>query len=194
MTSSKRKRSTPKQSDVHAGPRKKPYSPPGFQKLNQVTARAKLEAEAARDNLGAQEMLRHLDQATKNSGRTARLGTSQMRSLLVRLQTLVIELLELNSELERDTGSPTGTEARSDLAANPSVLRAFKGLVDHSRHLIWPYVLQAEQRFGLDVHGAMQQYRMDRVRQMLGAIQRAPASEATRSFLGEVRRMADGEN
>jgi len=114
-------------------------------------------------------------------------------SIVNRLQKLMAELMELNAELEQDTAT-LAVERSSPILTQYALLKAFKGVLDHSRHLLWPYLLGAEQRAEDNVLHALQTYRMERIRQMLEAIQRdrelSGSSKPVDLFLGELERKA----
>jgi tRNA A37 methylthiotransferase MiaB len=115
-----------------------------------------------------------------------------MTSPVARLQKIVHDLMELNSELEKDLAT-LAVERNSPLLKEYALLAAFKGVVDHTRHLTWPYLLSAEQHAEDNVLHAMQRYRMERIRQMLDAMQRdheALGSKPVELFFNELQRKA----
>ena len=115
-----------------------------------------------------------------------------MNSPLDRLQRLTREIMELNAELEKDLAT-LAVERNSPLLSEYALLNAFKGVLDHTRHLIWPYLLGAEQKAEDNVMYAIQRYRMERIRQMLDAMQRDHEALGTKPvalFLSELQRKA----
>lgn len=116
-------------------------------------------------------------------------------SIVDRLQKLTNELMELNAELEQDMAT-LAVERSSPVLNQYALLKAFKGVLDHSRHLLWPYLLAAEQKAEDNVLHAMQTYRMDRIRQMLEAMQRdrqaSGQSQGVDLFLSELQRRVSG--
>lgn len=117
-----------------------------------------------------------------------------MTSPVARLQQIMHELMELNSELEKDLAT-LAVERSSPLLNEYALLSSCKGVLDHTRHLIWPYLLAAEQKAEDNVLHAMQRYRMERIRQMLDAMQRdheSLHSKPVELFLSELQRKASG--
>ncbi len=115
-----------------------------------------------------------------------------MTSPVARLQQIMNALMELNSELEKDLAT-LAVERSSPLLNEFALLSSFKGVLDHTRHLTWPYLLAAEQKAEDNVLHAMQRYRMERIRQMLDAMQRdheALHSKPVELFLNELQRKA----
>lgn len=112
-------------------------------------------------------------------------------SIVNRLQKLTAELMELNAELEQDMAT-LAVERSSPVLNQYALLKAFKGVLDHSRHLLWPYLLGAEQKAEDNVLHAMQSYRMERIRQMLEAVKRdreaSGPSQHVDLFLSEIQR------
>jgi hypothetical protein len=110
-----------------------------------------------------------------------------------RIQKLTSELMELNAELEKGLAT-LAVERSSPLLTEYALLKAFKGVTDHARHVLWPYLLGAEQKAEENVLHAMQMYRMERIRQMLEAIQRDQGISGTTQpvelFLSELQRKA----
>lgn len=113
-----------------------------------------------------------------------------MTSPVTRLQQIMHDLMELNTELEKDMAT-LAVERSSPLLHEFALLSACKGVLDHTRHLIWPYLLAAEQKAEDNILHAMQRYRMERIRQMLDAVQRdqeAMQSKPVELFLNEIQR------
>ncbi|MDP9269257.1 MAG: hypothetical protein M3P27_13175 [Acidobacteriota bacterium] len=115
-----------------------------------------------------------------------------MPALPDRIDRLVHELLAVNSKLE---AALREAESRPDselLLQHAGLLKSFKGAVDHTRHLLWPYVLGSEQNAEQNIMQAMQVYRMERIKQMLTAVRRDDrASDSVKLFLSEVQRLAE---
>lgn len=115
-----------------------------------------------------------------------------MNSPVSRLQRLTHELMELNTELEKDLAT-LAVERNSPLLNEYALLNAFKGVLDHTRHLLWPFLLSAEQHCEENIVHAIQRYRMERIRQMLDAMQRdheALGTKPVELFLSELQRKA----
>lgn len=114
-----------------------------------------------------------------------------MSELVSRIHRLTQELLELNTRLEQDLAT-FSVDRSSELFQQYALLKAYKGVLDHSRHLIWPYVLGAEQNAQRNAKHVMQDYRMERIRQMVTALKQTDdRSPATQLFLSELRRLTD---
>src|SRR4051812_10274785 len=92
-----------------------------------------------------------------------------MLPLTDRVIRLTQELIQINSELERELGTVAGG-AESGVTTGYSVLNTMKGVVDHTRHLLWPFVVAAHQRNEENVRIILQGYRMTRIREMLAAL------------------------
>jgi hypothetical protein len=106
------------------------------------------------------------------------------------------DLMELNAELEKDLAT-LAVERSSPLLNEFALLSSLKGVLDHTRHLTWPYLLAAEQKAEDNVLHAMQRYRMERIRQMLDAMQRdqeAMQSKPVELFLNELKRKASASS
>ena len=56
-------------------------------------------------------------------------------SIVNRIQKLTSELMELNAELEKDMAT-LAVERTSPILSHYGLLQAFKGILDHSRHLL----------------------------------------------------------
>jgi hypothetical protein len=115
-----------------------------------------------------------------------------MPSLTDRLIRLTQELIEINRELEQDIAA-TSAGAAPEVTAGYAVLNTFKGVVDQTRHLLWPFVIAAHQRSEENLTAIMQGYRMNRIRQMMGSLQEddeQKPSDTVRLFLAEVERLA----
>jgi hypothetical protein len=96
-------------------------------------------------------------------------------------------------------------EAKSALEAHDAELAAqldyellddFKRSLDHSRHLIWPYIIALQQHSPENIDYALQLYRMQRVREMLMAMRKDKETFDTdpkiKLFLSELQRLAAG--
>ena len=115
-----------------------------------------------------------------------------MTSPVARLQQIMHDLMELNAELEKDLAT-LAVERSSPLLHEFALLSSLKGVLDHTRHLTWPYLLAAEQKAEDNILHAMQRYRMERIRQMLDAMQRdheALHTKPVELFLNEIQRKA----
>lgn len=114
-----------------------------------------------------------------------------MPPLTDRLIRLTQELIEVNAELERDLAITKGGQV--DETAGYTVLNTFKGVLDQTRHLLWPFVIAAHQRSEEKLTAIMQNYRMSRVRQMLDALHEEDQhdrSDTVRLFFSEIERLA----
>src|SRR5512146_1624865 len=98
------------------------------------------------------------------SDQTSARGRIPMTSTVSRMQKITSELMELNAELEKELVT-LAAERSSPLLTEYALLKAFKGVLDHTRHVMWPYLLGAEQKAEENVLHAMQMYRMERIRQ-----------------------------
>ena len=106
-----------------------------------------------------------------------------------RIDRLVHELLAVNSKLEAALREAE-KKPDSELLQHLGLLKSFKGAVDHTRHLLWPYVLGTEQNAEHNIMQALQAYRMERIKQMLAAVRRDDAaSDSVKLFLSEVERL-----
>ena len=115
-----------------------------------------------------------------------------MSPLTDRLISLTQQLIEINRELEQDMAA-TSAGATPEVTAGYTVLNTFKGVLDQTRHLLWPFVIAAHQRSEEKLTAIMQGYRMNRIRQMIGSLQEDDAvdpSDTVRLFFGEVERLA----
>src|ERR1051325_10767839 len=109
-----------------------------------------------------------------------------MSDLVTRLNTLTQELLQLNSELEKETTALSSNHS-TPLVRQLGRLKAFKTVVDHTRHVLWPLVLGAEQHAEQNVARAIRDYRMERIMDMVLALQQdSDSHEATRLFFSEL--------
>lgn len=117
-----------------------------------------------------------------------------MTNLSEEIRTLAAALHRLSDKLETKA---TDSSFDSELAASLSLklLEDFKNALDQARHTVWPYIIALQQGSPENVDFALQQYRMQRVREMLSAIRRdeeALRSDAkTRLFLAEMNRMTN---
>lgn len=110
-----------------------------------------------------------------------------MSDLLKEVQTLTEKLEGLRKAMENEIpvsqlASPSDYETLSN----------FKTALDHVRHLVWPCLLSMEQGCPDEVNYALQIYRMQRVREMIQAIQQledAAVDAKTELFLAEVNRL-----
>ncbi len=118
-----------------------------------------------------------------------------MPEIVARIHKLTQDLLDLNAELEQELAG-FAVDRSSALFSEYGLLMAFKGILDHSRHLVWPFVLGAEQKAERNIGVVMQSYRIDRIRQMVASLQqdREGAPEVTRLFLAELHAMTGDEH
>jgi|SRR3954471_21394754 hypothetical protein len=115
-----------------------------------------------------------------------------MPQLTDRLIHVTQELIAINSELEQDVNAVAGG-AESGITAGYAVLNTFKGVVDHTRHLLWPFVVAAHRRSEENLTVILQGYRMTRIREMLSALKtddQSGPSDTVKLFLAEVERIA----
>ena len=117
-----------------------------------------------------------------------------MTNLSEEIRTLAASLHRLSDSLETKATSP---HFDSELAASLTLklLEDFKNALDQARHTVWPYVIALQQGSPENVDFALQQYRMQRVREMLSAIRKDEESlrsdAKTRLFLAEMNRMTN---
>ena len=117
-----------------------------------------------------------------------------MTNLSEEIRSLSAALHRLSDNLEAKAASPNFDR---ELAASLTLklLEDFKNALDQARHTVWPYVIALQQGSPENVDFALQQYRMQRVREMLSAIRKdeeALRSDAkTRLFLAEMNRMTN---
>jgi hypothetical protein len=117
-----------------------------------------------------------------------------MTNLSEEIRTLAAALHRLSDSLEtKAANSSFDTELAASLTLK--LLEDFKNALDQARHTVWPYIIALQQGSPENVDFALQQYRMQRVREMLSAIRRdeeALRSDAkTRLFLAEMNRMTN---
>ncbi|MCU1308653.1 MAG: hypothetical protein JWN45_3348 [Acidobacteriaceae bacterium] len=117
-----------------------------------------------------------------------------MDDLAQDIRNLSAALNQLCKTLEAKASSPI---ADSELAGNLTfdLLDNFKNALDHSRHMVWPYVIALQQGSPENVDFALQQYRMQRVREMLTTIRKDEETlkndAKTLLFLAEMHRMTN---
>ncbi|MCU1284391.1 MAG: hypothetical protein JWO13_741 [Acidobacteriales bacterium] len=117
-----------------------------------------------------------------------------MNDLAQDISNLSAALNQLCKTLESKAGTPiTDSELAGSLTFD--LLDTFKNSLDHARHMVWPYVIALQQGSPENVDFALQQYRMQRVREMLATIRKdeeALKSDAkTLLFLAEMHRMTN---
>ncbi len=107
-----------------------------------------------------------------------------------------IKLLEA---VQRELEQKSSLEAHdAELAAqlDYELLSDFKRSLDHSRHLIWPYLIALQQHSPENIDYALQLYRMQRVREMLLAMRKDKdtfeSDPKIKLFLSELQRLAGG--
>jgi hypothetical protein len=117
-----------------------------------------------------------------------------MNDLAQDILKLSAALNQLSKTLEAKATNPI---ADSELADNLTfeLLDNFKNSLDHARHMVWPYVIALQQGSPENVDFALQQYRMQRVREMLTTIRKDEAAlrddAKTLLFLAEMHRMTN---
>lgn len=120
-----------------------------------------------------------------------------MPNLTEEIRTLAAALHRLSDNLESKATNPN-FDAELAASLTLKVLEDFKNALDQTRHTVWPYVIALQQGSPENVDFALQQYRMQRVREMLSAIRKdeeALRSDAkTRLFLAEMNRMTNIQN
>jgi len=117
-----------------------------------------------------------------------------MNDLAQDIRNLSAALTQLSKSLEAKATNPI---ADSELAEKLTfdLLDSFKNSLDHARHMVWPYVIALQQGSPENVDFALQQYRMQRVREMLTTIRKDEAAlrddAKTLLFLAEMHRMTN---
>jgi hypothetical protein len=117
-----------------------------------------------------------------------------MTNLTDEIRSLSAALHRLSDNLETKA---TDSKFDQELAASFTLklLEDFKDALDQARHTVWPYVIAMQQGSPENVDFALQQYRMQRVREMLGAIrsdeENLRSDAKTRLFLAEMNRMTN---
>jgi hypothetical protein len=117
-----------------------------------------------------------------------------MNDLAQDIRNLSAALIQLSKSLEAKATNPI---ADSELAEKFTfeLLDNFKNSLDHARHMVWPYVIAMQQGSPENVDFALQQYRMQRVREMLTTIRKDEAAirddAKTLLFLAEMHRMTN---
>ena len=117
-----------------------------------------------------------------------------MTNLSEEIRTLAASLHRLSDNLEAKASSSSfDTELAASLTLK--LLEDFKNSLDQARHTVWPYVIALQQGSPENVDFALQQYRMQRVREMLSAIRKDEetlrSDAKTRLFLAEMNRMTN---
>jgi hypothetical protein len=107
-----------------------------------------------------------------------------------------IKLLEaVQKELEQKS-SLEAHDAELAAQLDYELLSDFKRSLDHSRHLIWPYLIALQQHSPENIDYALQLYRMQRVREMLLAMRKDKdtfeSDPKIKLFLSELQRLAGG--
>jgi hypothetical protein len=117
-----------------------------------------------------------------------------MSDLAQEIRNLSAALSRLSKTLEAKAANPMA-DAELAQTMNFELLDGFKNSLDHARHMVWPYVIALQQGSPENVDFALQQYRMQRVREMLTMIRKdeeALRSDAkTMLFLAEMHRMTN---
>jgi len=116
-----------------------------------------------------------------------------MAELQNKLQELTRQLTEVEREILERAKISAQTLKPDEELLDVSDLTAFKNALDRARHVVWPCLLAAEQHAEANVLYSLQLYRMQRVRDMLGAfqhdMQKQNPNDVARLFLAEVHRM-----
>jgi hypothetical protein len=119
----------------------------------------------------------------------------EMSELSEKIRTAVKMLEAIQKELEEKSRL---AEHDAELAQqlDYELLSDFKRSLDHSRHLIWPYIIALQQHTPENIDYALQLYRMQRVREMLLAMRKDKdtfeSDPKIRLFLSELQRIAGG--
>jgi hypothetical protein len=117
-----------------------------------------------------------------------------MNDLAQDIRNLSAALTQLSKTLETKAANPMADSELAE-ALNFDLLDNYKNALDHARHMVWPYVIAMQQGSPENVDFALQQYRMQRVREMLTTIRKDEAtlkSDAkTLLFLAEMHRMTN---
>jgi len=117
-----------------------------------------------------------------------------MTNLTEEIRSLTTALHRLTDHMETKA---TNSKFDDELAATLTLklVEDFKDALDHARHMVWPYVIALQQGSPENVDFALQQYRMQRVREMLKAIRddedNLRSDAKTRLFLAEMNRMTN---
>ena len=117
-----------------------------------------------------------------------------MTNLSEEIRTLAAALHRLSDNLE---AKATNANFDAELAASLTLKRLedFKNALDQARHTVWPYIIALQQGSPENVDFALQQYRMQRVREMLNAIRKDEenlrSDAKTRLFLAEMNRITN---
>lgn len=117
-----------------------------------------------------------------------------MTNLTEEIRALSTALHRLSDNLEtKASNSKYDTELAASFTLK--LLEDFKDALDQARHTVWPYVIALQQGSPENVDFALQQYRMQRVREMLKAIradeETLKSDAKTRLFLAEMNRMTN---
>ncbi len=117
-----------------------------------------------------------------------------MTNLTEEIRSLTTALHRLTDHLEsKATNSKFDDELASTLTLK--LVEDIKDALDHARHMVWPYVIALQQGSPENVDFALQQYRMQRVREMLKVIredeENLRSDAKTRLFLAEMNRMTN---
>ena len=115
------------------------------------------------------------------------------------ISTQIRSAIKLLEAIQKELEHKSGLEAHdAELASqlDYELLSDFKRSLDHSRHLIWPYIVALQQHSPENIDYALQLYRMQRVREMLLAMRKDKETFETdpkiKLFLSELQRIAGG--
>ncbi len=117
-----------------------------------------------------------------------------MTNLTEEIRSLTNALHRLTDQMETKA---TSSKFDDELAATLTLklVEDFKDALDHARHMVWPYLISMQQGSPENVDFALQQYRMQRVREMLKTIREDEdnlrSDAKTRLFLAEMNRMTN---
>ena len=115
-----------------------------------------------------------------------------MKDLAAQIHEAVRLLNDIHAQLEAKSSEAIHDQELSN-TLNFELLDEFKRKVDHTRHIIWPYLIALQQHSPENVDYALQLYRMQRVREMLKAMKADDAAmqkdPRLMLFLNELNRM-----
>lgn len=114
-----------------------------------------------------------------------------MPELTERIRKTTAQLQQILSELDAaaHAADPACRERIARELLVPGTIHDFKTAVDDMRHMIWSYMQASERGAGQDVDARLQSVRMQRVTQMLKALEpeitrpSAPSTAETQTFL-----------
>ena len=120
-----------------------------------------------------------------------------MQELNVRIRRVTDDLQAIETELNAAAQADAPPRRREEIMrqlADTAMLNAFKGAVDHMRHLLWSYI-EASSKKDKDVAQTLQAVRMQRVTEMLKILaptvdEDAKSTPEGESFLDLVNQIA----